>query len=264
MAASSSVERDASARWATVRRTLGPAPSSQRPTRRRRSNRPSTGSAKRRGARASWCHSGLRASAPVPLHVEQAQTRSGEGPPFKVTLGDARHLEVEDESVDAVLLMGPLYHLVEAAERHVALLEARRVLRHTGVLVATAIGRFAWLFDAVVRDLIVSPPVVASVTASVTSGISNPDPGDSSFYAYLHRPEELQRELVGAGFQDVTIHAIEGFGHLLADINQRMGDPERRSALLSLIDRYGQEPAIVGISGHVLAVARPAQPTAVG
>ena len=73
---------------------------------------------------------------PVPLHVQQARRAAGgdAGAGFTAELGDARELSQPDESQDAVVLFGPLYHLTEAAERRRALAEARRVLRPGGRL----------------------------------------------------------------------------------------------------------------------------------
>ena len=48
-----------------------------------------------------------------------------------------------DHSFDAVLLMGPLYHLLEAADRRRALTEARRVLKPSGPLFVAFITRYA-------------------------------------------------------------------------------------------------------------------------
>ncbi len=80
---------------------------------------------------------------PVPLHVEQAGAASAraERPLATVLQGDARALPHDDASADAVLLLGPLYHLVERDDRLTALREARRVLRPGGVVVAAAISR---------------------------------------------------------------------------------------------------------------------------
>jgi ubiquinone/menaquinone biosynthesis C-methylase UbiE len=53
---------------------------------------------------------------PVPKHVEQARAASArqtDHPVASIRLGDARRLELPDQSVDAVLLLGPLYHLTE-------------------------------------------------------------------------------------------------------------------------------------------------------
>jgi SAM-dependent methyltransferase len=76
---------------------------------------------------------------PSPRHVEEAQAH--EGPSLaRVAIGDARRLDDADGSADAVLLLGPLYHLVEKDDRLRALAEARRVVRPGGVVVAAAIG----------------------------------------------------------------------------------------------------------------------------
>jgi ubiquinone/menaquinone biosynthesis C-methylase UbiE len=71
---------------------------------------------------------------PVAHHVAQAQRASHEqGDALaSCTVGDARDLAHADGSVDAVLLLGPLYHLVEAPERGRALAEAWRVLHPPG------------------------------------------------------------------------------------------------------------------------------------
>ena len=64
------------------------------------------------------------------LHVEQLQM-SGH-PLVRTAVGDARSLDLPDSSVDAVLLLGPMYHLRERADRIGTLREARRVVRDRG------------------------------------------------------------------------------------------------------------------------------------
>ena len=63
----------------------------------------------------------------VPLHIQQARL-AAEDPELprlaSLRVGDARQLDFEDKSADAVLLFGPLYHLTDRAERLKALAEA--------------------------------------------------------------------------------------------------------------------------------------------
>lgn len=80
---------------------------------------------------------------PVVEHVEKAAAVGT----FAAVVGDARQLEQEDDSVDVTLLLGPLYHLVEAADRAQALAEAARVTRPGGVVVAAGISRYAGLLE---------------------------------------------------------------------------------------------------------------------
>jgi 2-polyprenyl-3-methyl-5-hydroxy-6-metoxy-1,4-benzoquinol methylase len=59
---------------------------------------------------------------PVPLHVGQAAASRDAGTPLAgISAGDARDLQVAGNSVDAVLLLGPLYHLTGREDRITAL-----------------------------------------------------------------------------------------------------------------------------------------------
>lgn len=71
-------------------------------------------------------------------HVEQARAKGINAEP-----GDARELPQATGSVDAVLLMGPLYHLPLAEDRQRALAEATRVCRSGGQVIAAAMSRWA-------------------------------------------------------------------------------------------------------------------------
>ncbi|MGW4410342.1 class I SAM-dependent methyltransferase [Nonomuraea sp. NPDC004702] len=82
---------------------------------------------------------------PVPLHVERAARVPG----LRARVGDARRLPVPDGRADAVLLLGPLYHLADRADRLRALGEARRAVRPGGVVAAATINRYAAVLDTV-------------------------------------------------------------------------------------------------------------------
>src|SRR5690349_6389184 len=71
--------------------------------------------------------------------------------------GDARALPYADGVASMVLLLGPLYHLVDAADRDKALSEAMRVLRPGGVLIAAAISHAASTLDGLSRELFHDP-----------------------------------------------------------------------------------------------------------
>src|SRR5919201_700565 len=91
----------------------------------------------------------------VPRLVEEARRRAARASRGLAScrVGDARALPAADESVALVLLLGPLYHLIDAGDRRRALLEARRVLRPGGVLVAAGISRWASALDGLARNL---------------------------------------------------------------------------------------------------------------
>src|SRR6266536_4200098 len=126
---------------------------------------------------------------PVPLHVEQARQAAGADPAavFTAAVGDARELSEPDESQDAVVLFGPLYHLTQAADRQQALAGARRVLRPGGRLLAMAICRFASLLDGLYQGWLDDPDFRPIVDQNVTDGQHrNPDPvGRPEFHLRL-------------------------------------------------------------------------------
>jgi SAM-dependent methyltransferase len=68
----------------------------------------------------------------VPLHVEQTAAATAGYPAVTTAVGDARDVDLDEASVDAVLLLGPLYHLADRRDRVRALGEARRVVRPGG------------------------------------------------------------------------------------------------------------------------------------
>jgi ubiquinone/menaquinone biosynthesis C-methylase UbiE len=196
----------------------------------------------------------------VPLHVTQAREASAQQPdhPFTAEIGDARALPYADESADAVLLFGPLYHLIEPGDRLQALAEARRVLRPGGVVLAAAISRFASLMDGLKRGYLDEPGFVSIVERDLADG-QHRNPADHAGYfttAFFHHPDELAREIVAAGLSLDAILAVEGPGSLLPDLSPWWEDARRRELLLALIARVEAEPSLLGMGGHLMAVGR--------
>ena len=110
---------------------------------------------------------------PVPRHVEQARAASAaqpEHPLASATVGGARSLPHGAGSADAVLLMGPLYHLPAREQRLAALREAHRVLKPGGILVAKAINRLASLLDGITRGFIDDPEFVDIIRRDLQEG----------------------------------------------------------------------------------------------
>jgi SAM-dependent methyltransferase len=200
---------------------------------------------------------------PVALHVDHARTASAaqpDAPLASVVLGDARALPVDDDSADVVLLLGPLYHLTEAADRARALQEARRALRPGGLLAAAAITRFASTLDGVAQGFLLEPGFEAIVERDLADGQHRNPGGHPGWFttAYFHRPEELEREVAAAGFDVTSLVAVEGAVGAAAEarsLDAWIDDPAKREILLRAIRRVEDEPSLLGASPHLLVVA---------
>jgi SAM-dependent methyltransferase len=197
---------------------------------------------------------------PVALHIQQAQAHSARSgtPLASMVQEDARAVNMGAGVAEAVLLLGPLYHLVERADRHVALREAHRILRPDGVLFAAAISRYASLIDGVTSGFFADDRFREIVKSDLSSG-QHRNPTDCGEYfttAYFHRPDELRAEVNDAGFRDIRILGIEGPVWGTTALRSALADVAQRGTLLELLTDIEDEPSIVGASAHFVAVAR--------
>jgi SAM-dependent methyltransferase len=197
---------------------------------------------------------------PVPRLVAEAERRSAARPrPLaSCRVGEARSLDFPAQSADMLLLLGPLYHLTEAADRARALSEARRVLKPGGQLFAAGISRWASALDGLARDLFQDPRFAAIVERDLREG-QHRNPTERLDYfttAYFHRPDELRAEVLGAGLILDGLYGVEGPGWLLPDVTARLADPRRRADLLQVARLLESEPSVLGFSAHLLVVAR--------
>jgi ubiquinone/menaquinone biosynthesis C-methylase UbiE len=198
---------------------------------------------------------------PVPLHVEQAKAGclgQPEAPLAGAEVGDARSLSQVSETVDAVLLLGPLYHLTAREDRLQALREARRVVRPGGMVLAAAISRFASTIDGLFNGFLADDEFEAIVERDLREG-QHRNAGERPGWfttAYFHRPAELREEAEEAGLVVDGLFGIEGPAWPLRDLDAWIEDPARRAKLLDAVRRVEAEPELLGASAHLLLAGR--------
>lgn len=190
-------------------------------------------------------------------HIETAKKLMVSQLLASISVGDARGTKFGDESFDMVLMFGPLYHLIEKRDRKKALIEANRVLKPGGKLFAISISKFASMHDGYFRGFIDDGVFRAIVERDLKDGqhrnpTNHPDYFTSTKF---HEPTEFKHELQDAGFLDISMYGVEGFGWLLPDLEKRMqnGQHERLMDHLRAIET---EPSVIGSSAHVMAIGR--------
>ncbi len=193
----------------------------------------------------------------VPLHIQQARLAAADPELPRLAslrVGDARQLDFEDKSADAVLLFGPLYHLTDRAERLKALAEARRVLRPGGVLMAYAISRYASTMYGLFHGLVWEADYLQMIEMELASGQHRKPENRNVFTtAFFHHPDELKAELVEAGLLPDEIVGIQGPGWIVPDFEENLKFPERLAVLVEIARRMEKDALL---SPHMLGFAR--------
>jgi SAM-dependent methyltransferase len=189
----------------------------------------------------------------MPLHVRQLMEQAGEAG-IHTAVGDARDLDLPSASVDAVLLLGPLYHLTDHTERVRALREAARIVRPGGPVFAAVISRWASRIDGMLRERIYLkyPETLDRIDEIDRTGML-PPLDEGAFTAFCHRPEELRDEMGEAGLEITDLVSVEGPAFILGDLDARMADPADRSVALEVARAIERVPELLGFGPHLLA-----------
>jgi SAM-dependent methyltransferase len=194
----------------------------------------------------------------VGLHVQQVLDALAEHPSLAIdtAIGDARQLDLPDASVDAVLLLGPLYHLPRRRDRVQVLTEAKRIVRPGGLVFAAAISRWAARLNAIIAEKLYEriPEALDALPDLERTGWMKPlFPG--SFTGYSHRPRQLRAEAHDAGLHVLSVVGIESVSFLLTDLAQRVAEPRAQQVLLESARVLESVPELLGVSPHLLIIA---------
>ncbi|MBE3561987.1 MAG: methyltransferase domain-containing protein [Ktedonobacteraceae bacterium] len=159
------------------------------------------------------------------------------------------------ESFDAVLLFGPLYHLLTESERQQAVREAWRVLRSDGFIFAAFITRYA-AFRYLAKN---SPMTLLEKHAEwedfVRTGIYHAGQGVGFTDAYFAHPAEIGPLMEGAGFETLDLCGCEGVVAANEEQVNRLTD-DAWQTWIDLNYRLSKEPSLRGAADHLLYVGR--------
>lgn len=194
---------------------------------------------------------------PVQHHVDQAQAAG-----ITAQLGDACRLPWSDESFDAVLMAGPLYHLPDPSDRRLALREALRVLRPGGVVAAVAINRAANLIGSTLANTLLTRQGIVRDILDTGHSADN----ERMAHCYYHREIELRNELISAGLRPVNIFGLTGPGGWLTVMidahfktqpyTGKLAEHDPLDTALACSRMADQMPELVAASSLFLAVGQ--------
>lgn len=159
-----------------------------------------------------------------------------------------------DWCADAVLLLGPLYHLKDADERERAVMEAARLLDTEGMVLAAGVNRLAFL-----RELTRDHPARAAELKSrclqfLKDGNLDPEIAPPIGHAHLTTAAHLA-ELMSLRFEQVELIGTESFAAPYQDRLSQVSEADRE-AWLDLVEATCRDADALGYADHLLYVGR--------
>jgi SAM-dependent methyltransferase len=171
----------------------------------------------------------------------------------RLVVADARDLgKVVEKGFDAVLLMGPLYHLIVEADRKLALKEAFDRLREGGIIFSSFISRFGIMGD-LLRNVPNWIEDQAEVRSLLARGKRPKDFPRNGFRGYFAQISEIAPLHEAIGFKTLTLAGVEPV--ISADdesYNKLQG--KQRQLWLDLFYEISTEMSIIGASRHLLYI----------
>ncbi len=164
---------------------------------------------------------------------------------------DARDLrQLKPASFDAVLLMGPLYHLLAEGDRRRAVEEAARVLRPGGIVFAAFVTRQAPIRHWAKED----PTRVSEDLGRYEHLLATGElPLARGFTFYAVAPADVKPFMEADGFSTEALVGCEGLVSMIEEkVNELTG--EAWETWVELNYRLGKDPSLHGAAEHLLYV----------
>jgi SAM-dependent methyltransferase len=191
----------------------------------------------------------------APNNIEVCKKRVAEAgleKKVKCFVADARDLgAVPGVDYDAVLLMGPLYHLILKEDREKALQEAYKRLKRGGVIFSAFISRYG-IWGTIMTRLAFLIDRQEDIRSVIEQGkdVMVPKGGFRGYFATVKEVKPLHEK---AGFKTLALAGVEP-ANTVADEAYSVLEGERRKLWLDLLFAISTEPSIIGASDHLLYI----------
>ena len=165
----------------------------------------------------------------------------------------------QDNSFDAVLSLGPLYHLIDADDREKAVSEMRRVLKPQGVAFAALMPLYGFIRRSLAipdeRRHLTQPEFVARI---LEQGVFINDIPGRFTDGYGVIPAAVPAYFKENGFTMETLLSAQGIvpdmQRILSELEQN--DPATYQAVLDIILKTADDPGILGMASHLLYIGK--------
>ena len=186
----------------------------------------------------------VRALELSPANIAAFEKKLTPGLPIELVQGNAVDLSrYADDSFDAVLLFGPLYHLHSEADRQRCIAEAKRVCKPDGKLFFSFIG----------NDMVFLTEFQYRPDYFTRGDFDRETFALEDFPFVFHTAEECRRMLTDGGVRILHEVAADGASELLAEKINAL-DEENYAGYLRWHWYACEKPEFLGMSNHLLFV----------
>jgi SAM-dependent methyltransferase len=178
-----------------------------------------------------------------------------EGLGGKVTfaIADARNLsDVKGDSFDAVLLMGPLYHLVLEEDRKIVLMEALNRMKPGGIIFSAFISRYG-IWGDLIKNIPQWIENQSELRSILEQGRQPADVARGGFRGYFAEVSEIAPLHEEIGFKTLVVAGVEPAISADDESYNRL-EGERRKLWLDLMYEISTEESIIAASRHLLYI----------
>jgi ubiquinone/menaquinone biosynthesis C-methylase UbiE len=168
-------------------------------------------------------------------------------------------VEYRDSSFDAVLALGPFYHLTSASDRTLAAKEIVRVLKPEGLALVAFIPRFTGLKGLIFRGGSSPEQLSAEAFQEVCETGLFRNPSRSGFQeGWYPQTHELCQLFASTGLEHAAVVSVRGIAHDHGESLWRIRESDEPlfDAIMKAIETTEAEPSVIELGGHALYVGR--------
>ncbi|MFC5647571.1 class I SAM-dependent methyltransferase [Paenibacillus solisilvae] len=165
---------------------------------------------------------------------------------------------IPDESHDASLMLGPLYHLQHADERIAAVRELHRVTKNNGIVFVAFQSRMRMMITSLLYPQSWAPnDNMDAINKFADEGIFNHrDPGRFTG-GYYYNVEDIKPFMESYGFETLELIGSSSIGALMDnEQKQYWTDKGDKEKWMDLLIKSAQDSSILGVSSHLLYIGR--------
>lgn len=176
-------------------------------------------------------------------------------------VADARDLsEFANDSFDASLMLGPMYHLQDERDRRMAIRELHRVTKKGSYVFVAFRSRTNHALMSLLSPKHWRPnDHMEAIQAFMHDGIFNHSDEGRYTGAYFYNVEDIKPFMESNGFESIQLIGSTNIGSLLNEEQWsywKQRGQEEYDQLIDFLIQSAQDPSLLGISSHLLYIGR--------